>query len=88
PDPIASWDVTSDSYALMLARRLGAEGLLVVKSCAVDRACSPAELSAAGVLDRRFPALAQDATLAIELLGCDELERARELLIGNVRVGA
>ena len=81
-DPIASWDVTSDSYALMLAGRLGAQRLVVVKSCPVDRTRSLAELSAAGVLDRRFPLLARESRVPIELLESGELERARALLIG------
>ena len=36
PDAHTNWDLTSDSIALDLARRLNAERLVVVKSCAID----------------------------------------------------
>lgn len=54
----ASWDVTSDSLALILATRLGAARLLLVKAAAVPGAApSLAELARAGLVDAAFPGL-------------------------------
>jgi aspartokinase-like uncharacterized kinase len=54
----ASWDVTSDSLALVLATRLGAARLLLVKAASVpDGAASLAELARAGLIDAAFPRL-------------------------------
>jgi len=54
----ASWDVTSDSLAVWLARVLGAKRVVLVKQIAADqdRACA-ADLVARGILDRFLPGL-------------------------------
>ena len=87
-DAITSWDVSSDSLALGLAQRLNAERLLLVKSCAVDPSLTHAQLAEAGVLDRRFATLAQEAALPVDILQRDELARARAMLIGEARASA
>ena len=84
PDELTSWDVTSDSLALWLARRLHAERLVVVKSCPVDRSRTLAELTADGVLDARFADWATQASFPIEVLASHEVERVRDALIGGV----
>lgn len=84
-DELTSWDTTSDSLALWLAKRLKAEALLVVKSCQVDASRPLAQLAEARVLDARFPALARDAAFPIELLHKAEIARARQLLHAAVR---
>jgi aspartokinase-like uncharacterized kinase len=56
PDIAESWDVTSDSLALWLARRLRARGLLLVKSARLPKGPrSAAELSRRGIIDVAFP---------------------------------
>lgn len=56
PEIPESWDVTSDSLAAWLARRLGAERLVLVKSCAVPEGeASPEELRRLGIVDAAFP---------------------------------
>lgn len=60
-DETTTWEHTSDSIALELATRLRADGLLVVKSCAVDSQASISELGAAGLVDSRFATLAAEA---------------------------
>lgn len=82
PDELTSWEVTSDSLALWLARRLNVERLIVVKSCTVDPAQSLTELGAAGVLDGRFADWARDASFPIEVVQCDDVLRVRNALIG------
>ncbi|MEK8025199.1 MAG: hypothetical protein RLY78_3162 [Pseudomonadota bacterium] len=85
PDADTHWDVTSDSLALGLARRLNAERLVLVKSCATPPAdalpCLDT-LSAQGVLDRAFAQRAADAPFPIELLHKAEPQRLRERLLG------
>lgn len=82
PDELTSWDVTSDSLALWLARRLNVERLIVVKSCAVDSSHSLTDLCVAGVLDGRFADWARDASFPIEVVQCDDVLRVRDALVG------
>ena len=83
PDIITTWEVTSDSLALWLARRLNAERLVVVKSCEVKRSHTLQELSAMGLVDRRFDQWASDAAFPIEVVECDDLDRVRDGLLGG-----
>ncbi len=85
PDPHTNWEVTSDSIALDLARRLNAERLVVVKSCTVDPLFTLAQLCEAGIVDQRFGVLAGDAPFPIDFLHKNELERMRSLLLGDGR---
>jgi dihydroneopterin aldolase len=65
-----SWTVTSDSLALWLGRRLGAECCYVVKS--IERKHSrlrAAQLSRDGVVDEAFPSMMKDAGFPVFLLG-------------------
>jgi aspartokinase-like uncharacterized kinase len=54
-----SWAVTSDSIALWLAQRLGAQAVLLVKSLAPSalQAAVAAGLTSQGVVDEHFPTL-------------------------------
>ena len=83
PDIITTWEVTSDSLALWLARRLNAERLVVVKACQVKRPHTLQELSAMGLVDRRFAQWAREAAFPIEVVECDDLDRVRDTLIGG-----
>jgi dihydroneopterin aldolase len=49
-----SWEVTSDSLAAWLARRLGASLLVLIKSVAAPRPLDPATLARDGVVDPLF----------------------------------
>jgi aspartokinase-like uncharacterized kinase len=61
PDIAESWDVTSDSLALWLARRLRARGLLLVKSARLPKGPRTAvELSRRGIIDAAFPRMLAD----------------------------
>ncbi len=83
PDIITTWEVTSDSLALWLARRLNAERLVVVKACEVKRPHTLQELGAMGLVDRRFDQWASDAAFPIEVVECDDLDRVRDALLGG-----
>ena len=84
-DSNTNWEVTSDSIALDLARRLNAERLVVVKSCKIDPKASQAQLAETGVVDRRFAALSHDATFPIDILHHDKLAHMRSMLLGDFR---
>jgi len=83
PDLLTSWDVTSDSLALWLARVLNAERLILVKGCAVPAGSTFAELATLGVLDARFDAWSRDAPFPIEVVECDAMEHVRDALLGR-----
>ena len=84
PDANTNWDVTSDSIALGLARRLNAERLVVLKTCRIDASLSLGQLVEADVLDRRFAVLAQQVGLPIDVLGGHQIDELRALLLGRV----
>lgn len=66
------WTVSADSLALWLARELGAEALLLVKSALPHAPLrDAAALADAGVVDRHFPALARTYPGDVRLLGPD-----------------
>jgi aspartokinase-like uncharacterized kinase len=88
PDMLTSWDVTSDSISLWLARRLNAERLVVVKACEVVRPHTFAQLSAIGLVDRRFAEWASDAAFPIAVVECDDLGRVRDALLGGASLTA
>jgi hypothetical protein len=86
PDGQTNWEVTSDSIALDLARRLNAERLVVVKSCRMDGSPTLAQLGEQGIVDARFATLADGAAFPIEIIHKGDLEGMRALLYGENRV--
>jgi len=76
----ASWDVTSDSLALWLAQKLAAEGLVLVKSVAVDDLRPLDELAGDGVIDTFFPALFQQGPVNLAWYTAVEHGMLEELL--------
>lgn len=66
PEIPETWDVTSDSLAAWLARKLAAERLVLVKSCAVPEGEPDAEdLARRGVVDRAFPEFTRGAAFQL-----------------------
>jgi hypothetical protein len=82
-DPLTSWEVTSDSLALWLARILSAERLVVVKACSVPPGSTLAELGERGVLDARFHPWSRDAPFPIEVVDADDIDFVRNALLGG-----
>lgn len=72
PDELTSWDVTSDSLALWLAGMLAATHVTLVKSCEIPAVQDWDVLAAAGIVDRRFPALARAARCTAKLVSRDD----------------
>jgi aspartokinase-like uncharacterized kinase len=81
PGVAASWEVTSDSLAAWLARRLGAAKLVLVKSARLPpRPHDPAALARLGIVDAAFPAYMREARFAFACCGPGEERRlAREI---------
>jgi aspartokinase-like uncharacterized kinase len=82
PDMLTTWEVTSDSLALWLARRQNAERLVVVKACTVPADLTLADLTERGTVDARFGQWASEAPFPIEVVECDEIQRVRSDLLG------
>ena len=84
-DAKTNWGAPSDTIALALARKLNAERLVMVKSCAIDPRLTLAQLGAAGVIDQQFAALSDGADFPIDIIHKTELARIRALLLDDVR---
>jgi 5-(aminomethyl)-3-furanmethanol phosphate kinase len=84
-----SWAVTSDSLAIWLARRLGAERCFVIKSIPRQRASHGAEqLARDGVVDAAFPAMVREAGVPVFLLGRGDQAAFAASLAGGGNCGA
>ena len=71
-----SWDVTSDSLAAWLARRLAAERLVLVKSCALPEGeMDMAELSRKGIVDAAFPGFVDAAAFDVWVVNREDYAR-------------
>ncbi|HEY6281757.1 MAG TPA: aspartate kinase [Burkholderiales bacterium] len=71
-----SWDVTSDSLAAWLARRLGAERLVLVKSCPLpEGVMDMAELSRRGIVDAAFAGFVDAAAFDVCLVNREDYAR-------------
>jgi aspartokinase-like uncharacterized kinase len=72
-----TWDVTSDTIAAWLANSLGADGLLLVKSCELPNdQRDPAVLAAAGIIDAALPAYLSRKPMPLQVV---RKEQWREL---------
>ncbi|HEX6841110.1 MAG TPA: hypothetical protein VF113_06270, partial [Stellaceae bacterium] len=79
-----SWDVTSDSLAAWLARRLGATRLVLVKSApAPDAPPSLERLAALGLVDAAFPTYAAKAGIPVVYCGPSDTARLADFLSLN-----
>ena len=84
-----SWDVTSDSLAAWLARRLAAERLVLVKSCALPEGeMDMAELSRKGIVDAAFPGFVDAAAFDVCLVNREDFTRVSSHLIQRALAGA
>ena len=69
PDIPETWDVTSDSLALWLAARVGAERCVLVKSVDAPPGLDPAALARDRIVDAAFPGFAAGFEGTIEVWG-------------------
>ena len=79
-----SWEVTSDSIAALLARRLGASALVLVKSIAPSAGQHQASvLATRGIVDRRFADYIAQARARVWWCGPDNPTLVRNVLEGR-----
>lgn len=74
----ASWDVTSDSLTLWLARTIRAKRVLLIKHVTPARGTTAADLATEGVLDAAFPDFLDVYEGEVWLAGPDHLPVAIE----------
>ncbi len=71
----ASWDITSDSIAAWLAKRLKAEQLILVKSGEIGSGKVLVEdLVGQGIVDKAFGRVIRDVGFTIRLFGADQVD--------------
>lgn len=76
----ADWRTTSDGLAARLAERLDGAQVVIVKSCRVDPAATPAQLVRKGIVDPAFAEIVERSGLSWRVLGAgDEGELAQRL---------
>jgi aspartokinase-like uncharacterized kinase len=87
PSIAESWDVTSDSLAAWLARRITARALILVKSApAPTELLWTEELAERGFVDRAFPGYVLGAGFKTFWLGPGEEDRLAEVLEADCRM--
>lgn len=80
----ATWRLTSDSLALWLAGKLGAEHCYLIKSVAAARGTRSAQaLAAEGVVDEAFPAMLADTGVRAAMFGQGDQQALAEVLAGD-----
>ncbi|MGK2921198.1 MAG: uridylate kinase [Methyloceanibacter sp.] len=80
----ATWRLTSDSLALWLAGKLGAERCYLIKSVAAARGTRSAQaLAADGVVDEAFPAMLADTGVRAAIFGQGDQPALAEALAGD-----
>ncbi|MDH3527218.1 MAG: hypothetical protein OEN52_03475 [Gammaproteobacteria bacterium] len=83
-----SWDVTSDSLAAWLARRIGASRLLLVKSVNLgDSKISAEELSQQGIVDAAFPSYLQQGNFLTMIMQQDHYKLIPQMLNSGTAAG-
>lgn len=83
----ASWSVTSDSLAIWLAGKIGAERLVLVKSVECGRGATTAErLSGEGVVDASFPEFSARLACPIHIVGKTSHHGFADVLAGAAAV--
>jgi aspartokinase-like uncharacterized kinase len=84
-----SWDVTSDTIAAWLAQSIGADGLLLVKSCPLPEAPGDAAgLAAAGIVDPALPGFLSNCAFTFGIAHRDQWNEFSEVLAKLVNWGA
>jgi len=80
PDELTNWGVTSDSLALRLAARLQAEGVIMVKSCAVPSGADEDALVQAGIVDTEFAAYRAQLECPVRVVSATDWETLPRLM--------
>jgi dihydroneopterin aldolase len=82
-DIAESWNVTSDSLAAWLARRIGARRLVLIKSIDVTDPVDTEALSVGGVVDPALRGVLGDSGIGVTILGPGALDGAGDAFAGD-----
>lgn len=83
PDIAMSWDITSDSLAAWLTRAVGAERLILVKSCYIPPRATLRELIDREIVDRGFAQMSARTSARVQIISVgDFAATAQDLTIG------
>jgi len=69
----ASWDITSDSLAAWLAKRLSASELILIKSAAIDPNLSLQQLAEQNIIDKAFCDFVAQAAFKIHVINAQTM---------------
>ena len=84
-----SWEVTSDSLAAWLARKIGANRLLLVKSVKLgERKISAEELSQQGIVDAAFPSYLRQGKFTTVIVQQEHYKVIPQMLNSGTTAGA
>jgi aspartokinase-like uncharacterized kinase len=78
-----SWDVTSDSLSVIIARALAAKQLILVKSLRVSKAITVAELVEREIADKAFSRYIKNSNFDLTLSHKDDFLLLSDLLVNN-----
>ncbi len=78
----ASWNITSDSLAAWLARKIYADNLVIVKSCDVPSGATIAQLIENDIVDQGFVAMSKGATRNIRFVSVNDFAQFADSFIG------
>lgn len=73
----ATWDISSDSLAAWLARRLKAARLVLVKSCMIPLHATIDELVRSEIIDREFTNMTRAAPFRIQIVSVSNIDQVR-----------
>lgn len=68
----ATWNITSDSLAAWLAMKLNAKKFVMVKSCKIDPALTPIELTQRGIIDEACCGFLEKASFNIVITSAED----------------
>ena len=80
PDPLAHWDVTSDSLAAWLANRLPTTRLVLVKACDVPTGRTASQYAALGIVDGGFAEFVRNARYRVDIVSATQLPQIEAAL--------
>jgi len=87
-DVPASWDVTSDSLAVWLAGKLGAQRVVLMKQVELSRDPATAkDLAARGIVDPAFPRFLARSRVAASIIGPADHMAVAAALCDDPRIG-
>lgn len=79
----ATWDITSDTLAVFLAKQLQAENTFLIKSAKIPAATNLQQLSGLGIVDKACATTAKKLAVNVQCLQSNQLAFFASFLTGN-----